>query len=324
VTGRTGRSHGRVQAPLAAITAISLVAAVLGAIAYARPGARSPAASKDVVLGPTDPRASMDVTLVLRPRDPGALRAYLDTLAAGTEPARFLAPSAFGARFGPTDASIEGIRRALAAAGLTITTTYPQRTAIRARGPVGAVERLFAVRMLDHQTIGTAGNTERFHAPEATPTIPRSMRPGVSAVLGLSDRPTAIPFHHLGEVPAGGLTPTEVATAYGITPLYQAGVTGAGQTIAVVSYATFGDEELAAYDRHFDLSGPPVEHVPVAGGTTKTDLEANLDVEVIRAIAPQAQILNYEAPNGRASIGDAIDAIVTAGRAKVISISWGF
>ena len=312
---------------LTATIAVVLVAVGLGLAARrSRLPARSSSVSSDVILGTVDPRASVDVTLVLRPRDPIALHAYLDGLAGRSGRARLLRPSAFGARFGPSDAAIRRIRRALTAGGLTIATAYPQRTAIRARGSARAVERLFGVPLVEHLVRLVTGETERFRAPApaSKPTIPLSMRPDVSAILGLSDRATAVPFHHLGEVPAGGLTPTEVAAAYGIAPLHEAGVTGAGQTIAVVSYATFDDAELDAYDQHFDLSGPPVEHVPVAGGTTKADLEADLDVEVIRAIAPQAQILNFEAPNGRASMGDVIDAIVTDGRAKVISISWGF
>jgi kumamolisin len=295
-----------------------LAGATLGAVASNR--AASGARAADVVLGPTEASARVEATLVLRTADPGGLRRYLAALEAPRWPGGSLSPAAYGRRFGVSNASIERIRRVVTRAGLRVTASYPQRTAIRVEGPARAVERFFGVLLVDHE----AGGIGRYHAPTSVPTVPSSLRPDVTSIVGLSDRPTVVSFHHLGEVPSGGLTPSEVASVYDIAPLQHAGFTGTGRTIAVISFATFKDSEVAAYDRHFGLSGPPVVHVKVDGGTTKSDLEANLDVEVIRAIAPGARILNFEAPNGNASIGDVIDAIVKDGRASVISDSWGF
>ena len=44
---------------------------------------------------------------------------------------------------------------------------------------------------------------------------------------------------------------------------------------------------------------------------------------MIRAVAPAAQILNYEGPNNGGAIAAVIDRIVADGRADIVSISWG-
>jgi kumamolisin len=51
--------------------------------------------------------------------------------------------------------------------------------------------------------------------------------------------------------------------------------------------------------------------------------EVNLDIDTIRSIAPKAQILDYEAPNGGVGYGDVLNAIVKDGKADIVSISWG-
>ena len=83
---------------------------------------------------------------------------------------------------------------------------------------------------------------------------------------------------------------------------------------------------MAAFDRIAGVSGPAVQKVKVNGGVATPgdgQGEVNLDIDVIRAVAPKAQILDYEAPNKAGAIPAVIDAIVADGRADVVSISWG-
>jgi kumamolisin len=48
-----------------------------------------------------------------------------------------------------------------------------------------------------------------------------------------------------------------------------------------------------------------------------------LDVQVVRGIAPEAQIINYEGPKTGAGIAALMARIVADGRADIVSISWG-
>jgi subtilase family serine protease len=65
--------------------------------------------------------------------------------------------------------------------------------------------------------------------------------------------------------------------------------------------------------------------IPVDGGTIDTSGadEVNLDVDVIRAAAPAAQILIYEVPQTSSAYADVINRIVADGSTDIVSTSWG-
>jgi kumamolisin len=96
-------------------------------------------------------------------------------------------------------------------------------------------------------------------------------------------------------------------------------------SIAVISFSAFDPRDPAAFAKRFGIIGPAPKVVPVDGGTKRLldPSEADLDIEVIRAIAPQAQILFYEAPESTSAYADAINKIVADGKAQIISSSWG-
>jgi kumamolisin len=74
------------------------------------------------------------------------------------------------------------------------------------------------------------------------------------------------------------------------------------------------------------------ERIPVNGGSTEVagenSSEVVLDLEVIRGLAPKAQILSYEVPQDSfqaftTGMAQAIDRIVEDGRVDIVSVSWG-
>jgi kumamolisin len=121
-----------------------------------------------------------------------------------------------------------------------------------------------------------------------------------------------------------GLMPAEMRRAYGIDRLHDLGLRGQGQTVAIMSFDTFLDSDLAAWDRETGTVGGPVERHLVAGEVPlgPGSGEVNLDIQMIRAIAPEATIVDFEAPLAfpYAAI---IEAILDDGRADVASLSWG-
>jgi subtilase family serine protease len=140
----------------------------------------------------------------------------------------------------------------------------------------------------------------------------------------------------LGTVAPCGYQPSELQTAYNLTPLYQAGLDGSGTTIAIVD--AFGSttirEDLATFSAAMGLPPPdltiigtPTESIfspakgdPNAGWATET----TLDVEWVHAIAPGAKILLVIAPTNFDS--DLFAAIATASATPgvvAISNSWG-
>ena len=94
----------------------------------------------------------------------------------------------------------------------------------------------------------------------------------------------------------------------------------------------FAPADLKAYFGALGLPGPTVAAVAVDGaGNAPTgsadgpDGEVMLDVEVVGAIAPQARIAVYFAPNTDAGFLDAVTTAIhdTTNKPSVISISWG-
>ncbi len=62
----------------------------------------------------------------------------------------------------------------------------------------------------------------------------------------------------------------------------------------------------------------------VSGGGSVDDYsEDDLDIDVVSAIAPGAQIVNYEAPSTASGVVDLFNRLVSDGRAGIASFSWG-
>ncbi|MFN2483675.1 MAG: protease pro-enzyme activation domain-containing protein [Candidatus Limnocylindria bacterium] len=306
------------------------VAATSGDAALDRrpPAGLAPAVAADASIGATNAAERIDFSLVLNLPGRADLERYLDALddPAAPEYRQFLSPAAFGARFGLTDAELARVRAWLTRVGITETASYPQRTAIAVRSTIGAVSTVFGIRFRDYVD-RPSGQT--FHAPVGDSVVPPEIADLVDGVAGLTNRPPTV-SHPLGRrtfaVPEGGLGPTDLAAAYDIQPLYDLGLHGEDQTVAIVSFDTYLDSDMAAFDEEFAIDGPPVERVDVQGGVPdfpgQAAGEVTLDITVVRAVAPQAQILNYEAPY-EVSQSSIINAIVADGRADIVTDSYG-
>jgi subtilase family serine protease len=287
----------------------------------------STAADEPVRIGPTADTEQVSFTLGLRVDDAAVARflgAVNDPRSA--EYRRFLSAAEFGARFGVGDNAIARIVEWATQAGLSAT-AVPQRTSISVRGTVAAVNRLLGVTLVDWET----PEGDRFHRAEGSPTVPAGLQKAIADVIGLDTEPTVGPaFGHgpilAAGVPGGGLVPSTVARAYEIEQLHAAGILGQGQTIAILSLDALTPADVDRFDDKFDIDGPPVEIIKIPGALEEAGdetAEVALDVQVVRGIAPQAQILDYEGPKTGAGIGDLIARIVADGRADIVSVSWG-
>ena len=294
-------------------------------------GAGTPASHRRRLVGSADPTAVLDFSVVLRLPHGAAMRRFLHDVNDPASPdyRNFLTAQEFGERFGLPAEEVDRVRGELAGAGFEVRDVYPQRTGISLAGSVAEIDRFFATRMGDYRD----SDGRRYVAPVHDPVVPASLRPSVRSVAGLN----GLAFPAALAIPRSeGLFPQDAAKAYGVTPLKEQGIDGEGQTIAIVSFGTFRDKDVNAFDKEVGLDAPPIsksiEHVPVNGGnddaTGEIAGEVNLDVDVVRGLAPQAKILNYEAPlSSLASfvqgLGATVNQIVEEGRADIVTISYG-
>jgi kumamolisin len=298
-----------------------------------RPPAPIAADTKDVPpdeithLGPTSADELVDFTLSLVVPGSADATRYLTGLydPQSANYRQFLSADAFGARFGQPLADIDAMVSWLGSNGVQTLFRPVQRTSLEVRARAGDVDRLFAVTLEDF----TTADGVRFHRPTNQPTLPANMAGRVAAVVGLDTEPVvlkAFPGILASGVPNGGMKPPDVARAYEIDQLHEAGLHGENQTVAVVSFDTFYKDDIDTWDQAMGISGPAVESVKLAGAPDEPEGgndEVTLDIEVIRGIAPAAQIINYEATNKLANFAALIAKIVSDGRADLVNISWG-
>lgn len=321
---KNGRRRGLAPLVAAAVLVIAagVVAGIYGVGGSAAPSSRALFAARSTprLIGPTDPARPIRFSLTLRMRE-GAVNSFLRELYDPSSPRyrHFLSAGQFGARFGIGDSELTRVRAAVVAGGLSVSASFPQRTELVVSGPAGRVERFLRVRLGDFATSGGA----RFHAPLGHPTLPPALGTGVQGVTGLDTQPLAVALDD--SAPFNGLRPADLAAAYDITPLYNQGIRGDGETIALVSFDDAPTSDLQQYQSIVGISNPgPYDRVAVNGGTSpgKQQQEVDLDTQTIRGIAPGAHIINFVAPDGT-PFGEPIDAITADGRAKIVSFSYG-
>ena len=314
-----------------AVAAAAVVASLLAVAAVSR-GTHAPAHAAALrparvqLLGRlrADSPVRFDVNLRMRE---GALRAFLRDVQgpASADFHHYLSPAAFGARFGLSRSDETRVESLLSNAGLRVTASYPQRTSLAVQGVAGAVGQLFGTVLNEYRDV----TGRRFHAPSPDPMIPAALRGLVSGITGLSSRAVAQPQ----DIPTNGMGPQDLEKAYDIGPLHSQGINGEGQTIAVYTQGSFSNSDVDGFARTFGISGPRPEHRSVDGGTTDTTgggaEEDALDLDTLRAVAPQARLINYEVPESgglssfATSLADVVNRVVQDGEANIISISYG-
>ena len=295
--------------------------------------------------------------VALRPRDSAALSAFAQAVSMPGSSLyhRYLTPRTFAADFGPTVASTAVVERALRESRLRVGTVSANGLIVPVTGTVGEVDAAFHTRLVAYRL---ASGMEGW-APSTAPRLPARMAHAISAVLGLDNlvvphsmmvrarnersaassaasgrranphdpaAPTACAAATANALVNHGWTEDEIAQAYGLTGLYAAGGLGGGQTIGVLELEPFLRSDISAFDECF--FGPdhttvirtiPVDGFDLQGSGTG---EAVLDLEMLAALAPEAQLDVYEAPNTSFGPVDALNAMVSADQANILSTSW--
>lgn len=121
--------------------------------------------------------------------------------------------------------------------------------------------------------------------------------------------------------PGGGYTPAQLKGGYNVSGTY----TGSGQKIALIEFDGFQQSNITAYDNYYSLGSPTptVQKVDSGSGSLGDgQVEVELDIEVLHAIAPKANVTVFEGPNSDAGEVDTYQAIVDSG-IPTTSISWG-
>ncbi|TMC28986.1 MAG: peptidase S8 [Chloroflexi bacterium] len=290
----------------------------------------TPGLGHAVRLRPSDPNRIMHVAVALKLRNAASLQAFIARVSDPGSRARgrYLTPAQFSALYSPTASDAEQVASHLRHSGLSVTAVSANRTIIDVFGPVRAVQQAFGVTISDWHD---RDQNRDFFGNDAQPVLPASLAPLVVSVAGLNNH---YPRRHATRQPmglataagpAGGYTPSDLRSAYDVTPLIGTTVPGSGQSLGLFELDSFNQANITMYDTHYTLLTVPPKPVTVDTGPTPNggEPEVELDIEVMHALAPSAPITVWEGPNTDDGALDTYNAMVTSDTTPSNSTSWG-
>ncbi len=223
---------------------------------------------------------------------------------------KWLNPTEFGARFGPTKESVAKVQAALAASGLRVTEVGTR--SLKVEGAVPMVERTFTTGL--KAVSRKAGTAELISTtPLALPTALAQEGVVIPAFANLplkhsfAKRVNAtFPASRRG--PVGGYYYNDLKQAYDY-PAYRPGkgaFTGRGVSVAVLMENDALDSDIKAMFDHENFTAttgkpaPTINHYTINGGApfdVNASFEASLDVQQVLGGAPDATVSLINIPN---------------------------
>jgi kumamolisin len=285
--------------------------------------------------GPPDLSELATLTIRVRPaRSLGGLDRFLkEQNSRKVADRRYLTHEELESEFGADSASLDHIERYASSQNLVVVRRSTAQRSIVVRGTLGDLIGAFPARVnLYHHPRGT------YRGRSGEIQVPAELADVITGIFGFDTRPKMRMGlrHRLSSFsgPGGqnGVSPSFFAQRYNFPEEWQGvRLDGSGQTVAIIELGGgYRTSDLTTYFAEIGSPVPAVSFVSVdtMGNNpgTDDDGEVMLDIEVVGAVAPQAAIVVYFAPNQ----GDQgfIDAISSAVHDKernidVISISWG-
>jgi subtilase family serine protease len=325
-----------------AVPAIQPAFAQGNATKMALPGSSPQAPKHGKLLGHTDRNKKISLSISLQLRNADKLDEFIANLYNPASPdfKQFLTPQQFAQMFGPSGAEIDQVTNYLNSLGLHVDNVSPEGTLVQASGTVAQIEQAFGVTINDYQN----GAGQVYFANTDSPNVPSNVSGAIVGIAGLDNEPhwqhnahvrqpgqlvtgkPGVQTPNVGSGPAGGYTPSELRSAYDVNPLISAGTNGSGQNVALFELDGYVNSNITTYNNYYSLGSPAptttlVDGYNGAAGSGEGEVE--LDIEVINAIAPKANVSVYEGPNTDQGVIDTYQKIATVNTAKSVSTSWG-
>ncbi|MGH2510699.1 MAG: S53 family peptidase [Ktedonobacteraceae bacterium] len=273
---------------------------------------------------PAEAQAQIEVSVYLR--DPSASSTAHDSAAHAQKPGQRMSRQEYMAQHSANPADLAAVKLFAQQYHLAILETDTAARKVILTGTVADLTAAFATELHHYEHAGKTfrGRTGYLHVPNALDQI-------IVGAFGLDDRPQAHSYVRFAadQAPTTSYTPPQVAQLYD----FPANLTGSGQCIALIELGGgYRQADLTTYFEQLNLPKIHVVSISVDGGknlpvgnANSADGEVALDIEVAGAIAPQAQIAVYFAPNTDRGFLDAINKAIhdTTHNPSVISISWG-
>ncbi len=281
----------------------------------------------------------MMLQLKRSPEQEAALQKFMDEQN-GPDSANYhhwLTAQELGDKFGPSAEDIDTITSWLREHGLEVNIVYPNKMVIDFSGTAGQVQEAFRTEIHNLNVNGRS-----HYANMTDPQIPEALSAAVVGVVSLHDfrphpmhKPRANYTFTSGGSTYQAVVPADLATIYNLNPLFSAGNSGQGQTIAVLEDTNvYSTADWTTFRSTFGLSGyssgsftqvHPGSNCSNPGVLVGNDGEAILDAEYASAAAPSAAI-ELASCTDTSTFGGliALQNLISAGNPPaIISISYG-
>jgi len=357
---RLGRTRLTAGILLGVGALVAPLAAASGAAAASSPGPNTPTQvssgvnAADItgatVFGNTPADTQVTVSFILKEQNIRSLEAQV---VAGIPRSNYLSVAQFAARYGQPAYNIKALTSYLAGFGIS-TDVYADHVDVVATGTAGDFDQALTVTEENvhvPQRGGSGGfgpiRAQNVYSNKQAPLLPYRLASFVTAILGLSNyapyvnhlvRPASQTTPQVSTnnscVMEFGLTngchlPSFFASTYNLSPLY-ARADGAGQTAAIVTLAAVDPgapeyfwENIANVNRTGTLTVDNVDGGPGAPSGASGSDETDLDIEQSGALAPGANVIDYQAPNTDPGFADAFFTAASQNIASDVSTSWG-
>ncbi len=278
---------------------------------------------------------------------PAATTAALDAFIAGLNDPRspdyhaWLTASAFGTRFGPSEADVQQVVVWLQGHGFAVNEVQPNRMVIDFSGTAAEVRAAFGTAI--HRF---AVNGVTHIANVSDPTVPAALAGIVRGIVSLNDfwphpqyRSRPAYTYSSGGSTYQAVVPSDLATIYDLNPLFSGGTSGQGQTIVVIEDTdVYKTADWTTFRSVLGLSGYTAGSFtqvhPAGSGGTCTDpgvvagneSEATLDAEWASAAAPSAAIELASCKDTSTTFGGLIalqNLLNGSSPPAIVSISYG-
>jgi subtilase family serine protease len=308
------------------------------------------------VFGDTPADTPENVSFILRINELGALEAQVQHgMSHG-----FLSVSDFAHRYGQSSKNITALETYLANYGIS-SQAMANGLDIQTSGTAGQYDAALSVQQKEFKVTpppAFRGAPPRapikIHGTKQTPLLPKDLAKFVLAILGLTSYPI-MQSQILGlpadakpagastslkpgkrsntSLPNTALLPSDFATRYDLDPVYNHGA-GAGRTIGIVTLASVNPNTVSDFWNAIGLNGNEASAnrmtlVNVDGGSGPVTEalgsdETTIDAEQSGAVAPDANIRIYQAPNGTDyGFVDAFFQAASDNVADTVATSWG-
>ena len=269
---------------------------------------------------------------------------------------QYLTVHQFAATYGQSPGTISALENYLARFGIA-TQAYSDNLNVVANGTAGEFDRALDVTQQQFHVPAFNGRgglrgvpAQTVHGSAQSPELPASLAQAVLAIFGLTNyqsmssqtvhtnstvvRPQAGSKQSciaLTGLPKACNTPADFASDYGLNGLYKNGAAGEGQTLGIVTFAAldpgapqhFWKQIAGLTPSGRTLTVQDVDGGPGAPSDDSGSGETDLDVEQSGALAPDANVIVYQAPNTDPGSFDALFTAASQNTASTISMSWG-